>query len=276
LRGLLKAGLNNAAALTLPPGYRPPVTRTLIAHAAGGVAYLNVDPAGTVTPVNLTGTAVTTYIFLDSVEFDTETVTQMLAGVRGESGAIFTSIPVVTSLPKLPEDGEEVDYLFQQTVVPADATWRTWRLRYVELIAAWLPVGAQEPIYIEDDTNRSQAFGVGWSQFTQLLTAQMPLKGLYRFEFGANYYYNPGNGNAYVGLNDGVAWPSSGTTQPSSGLYAAAYAKSDLYAAAHAQRKKAAQIAAGTIISWGTFVSVAATIQAAGRYLKAFPTRIDP
>jgi hypothetical protein len=122
LRGIIKAGLSNAVALLLPPGYRPSTTsQNFLQYASGGVAHIQIDPSGNVTPVNLTGT-VTTWIFLDGIEFDTDSVTTMLAGVQGPSGG-----PV-------PTGGVAGQLIRKLSAVDFDVGWVG--------DTGWLPIGA--------------------------------------------------------------------------------------------------------------------------------------
>jgi hypothetical protein len=74
LHGVVKSGANNTSVFTLPVGYRPTKDRNYLVQSSGAPAVIAVNPSGTVTAVNLTGSAVTTFVYLDSVEFDTESV----------------------------------------------------------------------------------------------------------------------------------------------------------------------------------------------------------
>jgi hypothetical protein len=298
IRGVARAatifsyGTVTGRIFTLPEGYRPARNQNFDRihwdnDGSVDLARITILPDGTVYVYGFvtTGSAISgaanSQQNLDGISFNTDTVTQMLAGPRGPAGGLVSDVEVVTVLPAAPEDGEEVDYLFQQTVVPADATWRTWRLRYHATIAAWLPVGAQEPIYAEDAVQRSQAFGVGWSQFSaQALNAYFPLKGLYRFEFGCGMAYNNVSSNNYVGLSlwDGSAqaWPSLGTTQPSSGAYAAGAGGTASYGGIHGNKKVSVVQRAGDLATLGVFGSAGGTWSANNRYIRAYPMRIDP
>jgi hypothetical protein len=280
LRGTIKNGTVPSVVFTLPPDCRPPVGSnprfSVIANNVPAMGW--VDGATGSVYVQSGSNA---FVDLASIEFDTNTVAQMLAGPRGPAGGFVPAIPIVTTLPATPQDEEEVDYLFQQTVMPADATWRTWRLRYHASIAAWLPVGVQEPVYAEDGTQRGQAFGVGWSEFTgaQCL-AYLPLRGLYRFEFGAGMAYNNVISNNYAGLNlwngSAYAWPSTGTTQPTSGAYAVGANHNAAYGGIHGNKKVSAVQRVGDPATLGVFGSAAGTWSANNRYIRAFPMRIDP
>jgi len=129
LRGSIKSGTINQTAFTLPAGYRPVGNQQFFipqgTQQAGGYtgALVEITPAGAV-GIYITGTATNAYIDLASVEFDTDTVTKALAGPKGDKGDPGYLIPVVTSLPPTPTDGQECCFL-------ADAANGViWRLRY--------------------------------------------------------------------------------------------------------------------------------------------------
>lgn len=77
LSGYTKGGISGQVIFTLPAGYRPPDQMAWLVYSAAGPVLLTVDPNGDVKPTNTTGTTLlaTSLISLDTVEFDTETVT---------------------------------------------------------------------------------------------------------------------------------------------------------------------------------------------------------
>lgn len=91
LFGTIRSGANGTVVFTLPSGYWPKAgSKAFTVFAAGGAGYVDVggNGNGTVTVFNLTaGTNVAGYVFLDGVEFDTETVTAMPTGPAGAQGA---------------------------------------------------------------------------------------------------------------------------------------------------------------------------------------------
>lgn len=88
LTGLIKTGALNTTIFTLPVGYRPTATIAFACFASGGVAQVQIDTAGAVVPVTGTsGTVVSTALYLDGVEFDTESVTSIPTGPAGPPGA---------------------------------------------------------------------------------------------------------------------------------------------------------------------------------------------
>jgi hypothetical protein len=84
LKGML-LGPSGTSAFTLPVGYRPPKRLRLITALSGNVtpAALVIDSDGTII---LTGSATSTWASLSGIEFDTDTVTQVLAGPQGPAG----------------------------------------------------------------------------------------------------------------------------------------------------------------------------------------------
>lgn len=83
LRGLIKNGTVNAAIFTLPAGYRPP-KELLFApdNNASPATDVRVKADGTV----LLASGVNTWLSLDGIEFDTDTVTTYGVGPPGASG----------------------------------------------------------------------------------------------------------------------------------------------------------------------------------------------
>lgn len=87
LRGVIRNGANGTMAFQLPVGYRPKTngTQSFACNANTDDASVGVDINGAVMPSNVGGAVVTSWCYLDGVEFDTEE-TQMLAGPRGATG----------------------------------------------------------------------------------------------------------------------------------------------------------------------------------------------
>jgi hypothetical protein len=116
LRGLVAGGATNTVIFTLPVGYRPPAGSNgviLPISATNTVGEIRINNAGAVT--YLYGPT-STYVSLDAVEFDTESVSSYASGVLGPQR--------VTALPANPVDGQEIYYV-------ADATNGVlWHLRY--------------------------------------------------------------------------------------------------------------------------------------------------
>lgn len=114
LRGTVYNGASGSVIFQLPVGYRPPVLAYIPVLGPSGAAghYISVSPTG-----NVTGTRAGTDLYIDNIEFDTDSV----------SSYVTASLPGperVTSLPAYPFDGQEVYYV-------ADATnGIIWHLRY--------------------------------------------------------------------------------------------------------------------------------------------------
>jgi hypothetical protein len=93
LTGIVK-GANSTVIFTLPAGYRPVRLNQIIdANASGGNAQVVVSSNGDVTATTLTGN-VATYVSLDNIIFDTETVTAMPTGPQGPTGPPGNSVTV--------------------------------------------------------------------------------------------------------------------------------------------------------------------------------------
>jgi hypothetical protein len=72
LSGVIKGGASSAAAFVLPSDCLPYFTGSDVVYpvmASGGVAEIDVRQDGSVVPINLGATAVTTFVFLDGVSF---------------------------------------------------------------------------------------------------------------------------------------------------------------------------------------------------------------
>lgn len=99
LQGVMKSASNGTTVFTLPPGYRPVLSDvSQPIYASGGMAAVSVFSDGRVVLSNIVG-LVTTWAYLDGVEFDTQTVTQLLTGPPGPSAPapiIFRAVRVAS------------------------------------------------------------------------------------------------------------------------------------------------------------------------------------
>lgn len=89
LRGTIKGGVNGTAVFTLPVGYRPPADIAVPVETMSGAntAYCSVSAAnGQVVIAGQAGITAGTATWVDAVEFDTESVTQLPTGPRGPTG----------------------------------------------------------------------------------------------------------------------------------------------------------------------------------------------
>jgi hypothetical protein len=115
LFGTIKGGNANSVVFTLPAGYRPRADAPAFAVTASVAnIYVQIAASGTVTIMGA-GTA-PSYVFLDGIEFDTETVAAYASGFLGP--------PKVTVLPANPVDGQECYF------VADAANGVVWHLRY--------------------------------------------------------------------------------------------------------------------------------------------------
>jgi hypothetical protein len=71
LRGLIKSGASLSTAFTLPSGYRPLATETLIGATATGIAGIVIASTGVVTVVDLINSTCTTSTSLANLSFST-------------------------------------------------------------------------------------------------------------------------------------------------------------------------------------------------------------
>jgi len=67
LKGVIKNGVINTAAFTLPPGYRPAEKQTMAVISNGAIGRLDISTDGIVTPVSGNNT----YVSLNSLQFRT-------------------------------------------------------------------------------------------------------------------------------------------------------------------------------------------------------------
>lgn len=72
VQGLIKSGTAGTTAFTLPAGYRPLSQKQFLTFGSGGIANVLVDSSGNVQPSNLSGSNVTTYVYLEGISFRAE------------------------------------------------------------------------------------------------------------------------------------------------------------------------------------------------------------
>jgi hypothetical protein len=93
--GVVRSGATGTTVFTLPVGYRPTTSdRSFTVSAALGLAQISVMLDGRVMATNVGASNVTTYMYLDGIEFDTDTVTAMPTGPQGPQGPPGNSITV--------------------------------------------------------------------------------------------------------------------------------------------------------------------------------------
>lgn len=119
LAGVLKSGTASAAAFTLPAGYRPAIDMAFgMPCAPAHLGEVIIGANGTVQIWNYqAGSAVTTFCYLDGIEFDTDSVSSYVAGA-------LPGPALILALPTSPYDGQECYLLVDAT------NGIIWHLRY--------------------------------------------------------------------------------------------------------------------------------------------------
>ena len=275
LAGVIKNGASGAAAFTLPVGYRPvgngPLNIAALAGGTAGVGFIGIDPAtGNVTPANYaSGTNVTSYVMLDGIEFDTESMSSIPSGPAGPGGAP----PVVTSLPVAPTDGQRILYKFTPSGVSVDSRLTLWHLYYNDADHSWYPIGEQTPIFAYYGPLASTAFAANsWGHVDSndpFIT--VPRAGDYRVEWGANSSENSSAGiNYWIGLFvNGVA-PGIAT----GGTISGAPNSSSWGATSRGTWKQVGMPVNGTFQMAEYAQTTACTLYLIGRFMYVYPHRI--
>jgi hypothetical protein len=149
LRGSITGGLQNGnVAFTLPVGYRPPAGYRFVCQngpSSAAWAQANVSADGTVAMYGDSSSGV--YTSLDTIEFDTDSVTAMPTGPQGPAGP-STPILRVTSLPLGPVDGQEVYWQ-----VDAGPPAVVWHMRYNAATPKWEYLGGPPIVYRMEGEN---------------------------------------------------------------------------------------------------------------------------
>jgi hypothetical protein len=178
LSGVVKGAVSGGAnpIFTLPAGYRPPLPAEIdfAVNANGAYGSVGVTAQGLVYLAQGSGSS---YLYLDGIEFDTETQSSY------PSAFVQINAPTkVTSLPTSPVDGQEVYYV-------ADATNGVlWHLRYNAGSASaykWEFVGGSD-LNATVETSQASAAGTGYQDFSTVgPSITLPLAGDYDFIYGA-------------------------------------------------------------------------------------------
>jgi hypothetical protein len=189
-------------------------------------------------------------------------------------------IPVVTTLPPTPYDGQEIYYKFSQNVVPADAQVTYWHLRWDVTTASWYPVGDPSPIYAYQGT--METFGSFAAKTWGGVSANdpkifFPLPGDYDIEWGCGQFWANVSGNWFITAywtnadqtSNGSADPAVDVACPEAGT---------TYSSAHASKKinvTAAIIAAGVGLRQHYYINITGTaaLSRGSAYIKAYPRR---
>jgi len=191
-RGLIKSGTPGQIIFTLPVGYRPVQECTFLGFAAGGPAYISISTAGAVSCTNIGASNAASYIYMDEVEFDTDTVTQAMMGPKGDPGDPGPQ----------GEPGDSV-------MVPLDP-WRVvGAVGQPAFTAGFSSTGATPVAFRKDPTGKVRLRGfvnvpaAGGIAFT-LPTGCRPPTDYVRFPVNANVSGGNSTGLVYVGANGTV------------------------------------------------------------------------
>lgn len=270
LRGGVKNGtIPSVAMFTLPVGYRPPADMDFAVASAGAFGRVVVEASsGNVYPQ--TGSNVTFY--LNGIEFDTESVTSYAPSTIGPA--------TVSSLPSNPVDGQDIIYRFQQTVNPVDAAWLFWHLRWDTALAAWIPVGRQEPVYgyhppFEVVSYSANTWG-GVNANDPSVT--IPLKGDYEIEWGAGMFYCNVVANIYIAAYYVGSEQTPNGTQPSTDILAVTGAGgASTYVGGVSASKKVNGMTVGQVQKHRYYITAAASSLGRGAaFVRAYPRKIVP
>jgi hypothetical protein len=221
LAGCIKGGATGTVAFTLPAAYRPAnlasgtdVDFSVI--ASGGTGVVQVYGDGRVLIANTASSNVTSYVYLDGIEFDTGSNNSYVAG--------WYIPPLVTALPGNPVDGQIVDYL-------ADAAnGVVWRLRYRAASSSaykweFIGGGSLEKEQVATETSSSFAATTWGSVSANDPQLTVPLAGDYIVRHAA-VLSAPTTSTLYLGLKIGAteaaiaqaAWVYNSPGQVTGGL----------------------------------------------------------
>jgi len=201
LTGCIKSGANGTVVFTLPVGYRPMMNHAFSVGDSGGTAICAVGTDGTVLMSQVVG-SVTTFCYLDGIEFDTESVSAYTTGLVQIASPAF-----VTILPPAPVDGQEIYY-------QADATnGIVWHFRYNAASASpykWEWLGGSRLWAAIAALAAIASAGGGWSDLTGSVgpSITVPLAGDYDISAGATGTWAV-SANAYHALGATVGGVSS-------------------------------------------------------------------
>lgn len=198
LRGVMKCGVSGAVVLTVPPDYAPPKDRSFIAEASGGHANIVVRTNGNIEAWNQTGT-VTIWVFLDGISWDTESVTSFPAIQPN-------LVPVVSALPTLGVDGQEVDLEVDTAGLYGGPF--LWRCKYRASWPApyrWQVIGPS-PLrsYVAANIGIAANAWVDGASLGPDMT--VPFAGIWDVSFGFSGNASSTGGYAWMALGFGAGW----------------------------------------------------------------------
>jgi hypothetical protein len=182
LTGFASAGASGTILFVLPVGYTPVRASQGFAQiASGGGANVVVTSSGAVVPTSATGN-VNTWVALDGIIFDTETVTTMSGGMG--------SPPIVAALPGVGPNSD------------MDANFCAWQARRRALNGSWDFIGGAA--YRLRGTTYTCAAVNTWEVPSTAVMPRWtcPATGVYRFLFGAQVrQLVAGQVEGYMGLS---------------------------------------------------------------------------
>jgi hypothetical protein len=174
IEGVVKSGTANGIAFTLPVGYRPLRALNLSVVSNGAPAFITVSTNGDVSAVNAV------YTDFGTSSFGTD---------QASFPAGKSIIPLVTTLPVGPTDGDEVYF---RTAAMKTAGQPAWHLRYDSTIAGsykWEVIGGG-PLSDEQTTNENITSAVYAAGPTAGPSITLPLAGDYIVDIGFEAYIN--------------------------------------------------------------------------------------
>jgi hypothetical protein len=239
------------AVFTLPVGYRPLKRITFDTSLGGSIqARLDIDAAGVVTIQ--TNWPAAAFMAFESLAFDTKGVTQQVVPV-GQGP------PLVTALPAVPTDGQEVYFL-------ADATnGVVWHLRYRAGSASaykWECVGGS-PLHARVDTQVTLS-NQTWALLSGGPSIVWPLSGDYMVRFGATVESAAQN-RTYVSMNTTDADSASAAQGSPAGQSQGASVEREV--------RFPGQVAAATMAMYSrNAIAAASTFEK--RWVSAMPVRV--
>ena len=193
----------NSIAFTLPVGFRPSVMERFVVLHGYGPVLIRVEPDGTVRMFNtngLTGSGTASTVYFDPIEFDTDSVTTMLAGPQGAPGPAG-NLPALVSVLPTTNLSEGLEIYFQTAAMAVDGA--VWHLRYNAASSSpykWEFVGGSS-LYSLVGADQQQVTLSTWGELATVgPDVVLPLAGDYEYEASAMTYTNTVGGTCAFGL----------------------------------------------------------------------------
>jgi hypothetical protein len=271
MRGGIKGGLSGVTAFKLPSSYRPASVEVLPIIQNNGEAsgvYIIVEPNGNVIPI---GPEVKEFTGLNCPPFMAANSEghSWLQGAPGPVGPGGTVTRIATTLPKEPNDGDEVDYEAAPGVV--------WRLRYnASAVSAskWQCVGGDEVMVLAANAPQNTVSG-GASSNTVIpfVDFSVPFNGVYDVAVASTMVLRAGGGTQITTF---TVLTAAGNIAGTVG-YAGLNSLSETYYAPHHVADRTTALTAGTVIKPGFQSSTASvSIDHFNVYLRVKPVFVGP